>query len=95
MSSNASRKIPDEHRLLEDILEDYDTAARPVYNASHKVTVKFGLTVTQLADMVSYCTSFAKGQLLLISKVLNQIKTFLMLFYCFGSFSNSGLTWRY
>ncbi|CAD5123976.1 DgyrCDS12281 [Dimorphilus gyrociliatus] len=43
--------VPDEQRLLETILYDYNTAARPVYNASKTVTVKFGLTLTQIADM--------------------------------------------
>ncbi len=43
----------DEQRLLDKILHDYNTASRPVYNASHKVTVKFGITLTQITDMVS------------------------------------------
>lgn len=47
------KKIPDEQKLLQKILKDYDTAARPVFNASHVITVKFGLTLIQLADMVS------------------------------------------
>lgn len=45
------KKIPDEQKLLQKILKDYDTAARPVFNASHVITVKFGLTLIQLADM--------------------------------------------
>ena len=45
-------KLPDEQRLLRKILYNYDTAARPVYNASNKVTVQFGFTLTQIADMV-------------------------------------------
>ena len=45
-------KLPDEQRLLRKILYNYDTAARPVYNASHTVTVQFGLTLTQISDMV-------------------------------------------
>ncbi|XP_013393012.1 neuronal acetylcholine receptor subunit non-alpha-2 isoform X2 [Lingula anatina] len=44
-------KIPDEQRLLRNLLYKYDTASRPVYNASHTVTVKYGLTLTQIADM--------------------------------------------
>ena len=43
----------DEQRLLDKILHDYNTASRPVYNASQKVTVKFGITLTQITDMVS------------------------------------------
>ena len=48
------RSIPtDEQRLLNLILDDYNPGARPVYNASHTVTVQFGLTLTQITDMVS------------------------------------------
>ena len=43
---------PDEQRLIWRLLNNYDPAARPVYNASHTVTVKFGYTLTQIADMV-------------------------------------------
>ena len=46
--------LPDEQRLLWYILRNYDPASRPVYNASRTVTVKFGYTLTQIADMV--CT---------------------------------------
>ena len=46
-------KIPDEQRLLVDLLAGYETASRPVFNASHTVTVKFGLTLVQISDMVS------------------------------------------
>ena len=46
------RPIPDEQRLLATVLHDYDTASRPVFNASDRITVKFGLTLTQIADMV-------------------------------------------
>lgn len=43
----------DEQKLMDAVLHDYNTASRPVYNASKKVTVKFGLTLTQISDMVS------------------------------------------
>ncbi|GFS28050.1 neuronal acetylcholine receptor subunit alpha-4 [Elysia marginata] len=43
----------DETRLIQNILYNYNPAARPVYNASHTVTVKFGITLTQISDMVS------------------------------------------
>ena len=46
-------RIPDEQRLLSKLLGDYDPAARPVFNASHVVKVYFGLTLTQISDMVS------------------------------------------
>lgn len=55
-------RIPDEQRLLRQLLHQYDTAARPVYNASHTVTVKFGLTLTQIADMV--CFGKATGMII-------------------------------
>ena len=57
-------RLPDEQKLLNRILQNYDTAARPVYNASHTVTVKFGLTLTQIADMV--CSSVVYPLLYLI-----------------------------
>lgn len=44
---------PDEQRLLANLLHQYEPAARPVYNASSVVTVKFGLTLIQIFDMVS------------------------------------------
>ena len=44
---------PDEQRLLVTLLHDYEPASRPVYNASTPVNVKFGLTLTQIFDMVS------------------------------------------
>jgi hypothetical protein len=37
---------------LYTLFRNYDTAGRPVFNASHTVTVSFGLTLTQIADMV-------------------------------------------
>ncbi|XP_052796704.1 neuronal acetylcholine receptor subunit alpha-10-like isoform X2 [Mya arenaria] len=41
----------DEQRLLDKILAGYNPASRPVYNASHQVTVKFGITLAQIQDM--------------------------------------------
>lgn len=38
---------------MRHLLANYDSASRPVYNASHTVVVKFGLTLAQIADMVS------------------------------------------
>lgn len=46
--------IPDEQRLLEKVLTNYNSAARPVYNASKVVLVKFGITLAQISDMVRY-----------------------------------------
>ncbi len=44
--------VPDEQRLMAHLLVHYEPASRPVYNASNKVTVSFGLTLTQISDMV-------------------------------------------
>ena len=43
----------DEQRLMDHIFKDYNNAARPVYNASQSVTVKFGVTLILISDMVS------------------------------------------
>ncbi|RUS75096.1 hypothetical protein EGW08_017150 [Elysia chlorotica] len=43
--------VTDETRLIDNILSGYNPASRPVYNASHTVTVKFGITLTQISDM--------------------------------------------
>jgi len=42
----------DEQRLLDKLLDGYNPASRPVYNASHQVVVKFGITLAQIQDMV-------------------------------------------
>jgi len=47
------RGVPDEQRLLTKIQRNYDNRVRPVYNSSHRVTVKFALTLVQIIDMVS------------------------------------------
>lgn len=45
-------RLPDEHRLLQHLMTKYDAAARPVFNASFGVMVKFGLTLILITDMV-------------------------------------------
>ena len=45
------QELPDEQRLLEFLLDNYDPAARPVFNASESVEVKFGFSLVQLYDM--------------------------------------------
>lgn len=47
------RGVPDEQRLLAKIYRNYDNVVRPVYNATHAVTVKFGMTLIQIIDLVS------------------------------------------
>ena len=49
--------IPDEQRLMDILFSNYEPASRPVYNASSTVLVKFGITLTQISDMVSLLTS--------------------------------------
>lgn len=46
-------RIPDEQKLLEVLLKDYNPGARPVFNASQILLAKFGLTLIQISDMVS------------------------------------------
>ena len=44
--------MSDEQALLSELLADYDPAARPVYDASTPVVVKFGMSYIQICDMV-------------------------------------------
>lgn len=53
LAMNDSDSIPDEQRLMAQLLRNYDPSARPVYNASNTVSVAFGIALTQLSDMVS------------------------------------------
>ena len=43
---------PDEQRLLSSLLARYEPASRPTHNASDVVSVRFGLTLAQISDMV-------------------------------------------
>ena len=52
------RRVPDEQFLISRLLNDYDPASRPVFNASHTVEVKFGIAFIQICDMVK--TYFSK-----------------------------------
>ncbi len=52
LALNESDSIPDEQRLMGQLLRNYDPSARPVYNASNTVSVAFGISLTQLSDMV-------------------------------------------
>ena len=53
LALNDSDAIPDEQRLMAQLLKNYDPSARPVYNASNTVSVAFGIALTQLSDMVN------------------------------------------
>ena len=50
--AHAQYTIPDEQRLIRKLMRRYDPSARPVFNASQKVVVEFGLTLIQIIDMV-------------------------------------------
>ena len=42
----------DEQRLLTKLMANYNKDTRPVYNASHAVQIKVGLSITQIFDVV-------------------------------------------
>ena len=44
---------PHERRLLNDLMEHYNTLERPVYNESEPLALTFGLTLQQIIDVVS------------------------------------------
>ena len=43
---------PDAKRLYDDLLSNYNRLIRPVANHTEKVTVKLGLRLSQLVDLV-------------------------------------------
>ena len=43
---------PDAKRLYDDLLSNYNRLIRPVVNHTQKVTVKLGLRLSQLVDLV-------------------------------------------
>jgi hypothetical protein len=45
------KTVPDEQLLISSLLFNYDASARPVYNASQSVEVKFGMSFIQICDM--------------------------------------------
>ena len=49
---------PHERRLLNDLLEKYNDLERPVFNESEALTLKFGLTLQQIIDVVRIPYSF-------------------------------------
>jgi nicotinic acetylcholine receptor, invertebrate len=44
---------PDSKRLYDDLLSNYNRLIRPVGNNSDRLTVKMGLRLSQLIDVVS------------------------------------------
>lgn len=45
---------PDSKRLYDDLLSNYNRLIRPVGNNSDRLTVKMGLRLSQLIDVVSF-----------------------------------------
>lgn len=43
---------PDEQKIIYQLLREYDTAARPVFNATQPISIKFSLSFIQISDMV-------------------------------------------
>jgi hypothetical protein len=52
VGSVGAKRLPDEQVLLAKLLTNYDMAARPIYNAAKPVNVQFGISFTQICDMV-------------------------------------------
>lgn len=46
-----NESFPDEQRLIHELLSSYDTAARPVFNASKSVLITMSLSLVQISDM--------------------------------------------
>ncbi len=49
---------PDAKRLYDDLLSNYNRLIRPVANNTDKITVKMGLKLSQLVDLVSNASVF-------------------------------------
>ena len=52
---------PDAKRLYDDLLSNYKRLIRPVSNHTEKVTVKLGLRLSQLVDLVSTGSPYSNG----------------------------------
>uniref|UniRef100_A0AC34F2X1 Uncharacterized protein n=1 Tax=Panagrolaimus sp. ES5 TaxID=591445 RepID=A0AC34F2X1_9BILA len=64
--TSKNSKQTDEQKLLYHLLRQYERAVRPVRNASHTITVKLGMTLTNIFDMDE------KNQVLTINVWLDQ-----------------------
>lgn len=62
----SNSRLTDEQRLLMILMRSYNNKTRPVFNASHPVNVKVGLTITQIFDVDE------KNQVLTINVWLDQ-----------------------
>ena len=56
---------------MANLLAHYEPASRPVFNASHIVTVSFGLTLTQISDMVQHLSGFPESLQLYVPLLLS------------------------
>jgi hypothetical protein len=76
------QELPDEQRLLEFLLDNYDPASRPVFNASDSVEVKFGFSLVQLYDMDERNQILTTNVWLeqVLSGVHDQLISFLLIF---------------
>ena len=54
LMTNGVQANPDAKRLYDDLLSHYNRLIRPVSNNSQVVTVRLGLHLTQLIDLVLY-----------------------------------------
>lgn len=57
----------DAKRLYDDLLSNYNRLIRPVGNNSDRLTVKMGLKLSQLIDVVSFTQVFQKKTFLTFS----------------------------
>lgn len=54
MAFEWARANPDSKRLYDDLMSNYNRLIRPVSNHTEKVTVKLGLRLSQLVELVSH-----------------------------------------
>lgn len=60
LKCTGSHQGPHEKRLLNTLLGNYNTLERPVSNESDALTVRFGLTLQQIIDVVSFVLVLVK-----------------------------------
>ena len=65
---------PHAKRLYDDLLHDYNRLIRPVPNFTETLTVKLGLKLSQLIDVVSILLYSKKGLMLKYESGLNNTK---------------------
>lgn len=68
-TSTSLHNVPDEQHLIARLLRNYDPAARPVYNASKPVVIKFSFSLIQICDMDE------RNQILTTNVWLEQVAT--------------------